>query len=288
MSELDLYEGTWKLAQRVHQTPFTPKALQGKPESVLACVLYGRELGLGPMQSLNSIHVIEGRASASPELMRALVANAGHRVDVTENTNDVCVLVGTRCDTQATATVRWTLDDAKSANLLGKDNWKKYPRAMLMARATSELCRILFPDVIAGLSYTPEELESINDVPRVVKAEIIDIVSISGSSPYHATEESDVGSDSFVVPEVSIEQSKAAELLMQEFPGAEIVEEVELLDSKTIEERKRQMKAWGAWPRVRAIAAPIARGEGLEIPQNIDDLLNNHVLFTMVAKALDK
>lgn len=285
MSELDLYEGTWKLAQRVHQTPFTPKALQGKPESVLACVLYGRELGLGPMQSLNSIHVIEGRASASPELMRALVANAGHRVDVTENTNDTCVLVGTRCDTQATATVRWTLDDAKSANLLGKDNWKKYPRAMLMARATSELCRILFPDVIAGLSYTPEELESINDTPQVVKAEIIDIVSSSGSSPFHQVEESDVGSGS---SSVSIEESKAVELIMQEFPGAEVVEEVELLDSRTIDERKRQMKAWGAWPRVRAIAVPIARGEGLKIPQNIDDLLNNHVLFTMVAKALDK
>ena len=43
------YEMMWKVSQRVTNTPFVPKALQGKPESVLACILYGAEMGIGPI-----------------------------------------------------------------------------------------------------------------------------------------------------------------------------------------------------------------------------------------------
>jgi hypothetical protein len=154
----DLWNSGWRLAQRIATTPFVPAALRGKPESVLAAILTGDELGIGPMQSLSSIHVIDGRPAASPELMRALVARRGHTITVTEWTDQSVTLAGTRTDTGSSAKVTWTLDDARRAGLAGKDNWKKYPRAMLLARATGELCRALFPDVIAGLSYTPDEM----------------------------------------------------------------------------------------------------------------------------------
>jgi hypothetical protein len=298
MSNVEIYESTWKLANRVHQTPFVPKAMQGKPEHVLACVLYGNELGLGPMQSLNSIHVIEGRAAASPELMRALVAKAGHRIDVTENTNDTCVMKGTRFDTGAEATVTWTLEDAKNANLTGKDNWKKYPRAMLVARATSELCRLLFPDIIAGLSYTPEEMESVaatekatvtysrepDEAAPAIIEERLTHVDAHGS-PDHEV----VGPEPEIKAEVTGPTTDdPIQLVMEHFPGSELIDEAELVDSKTPEERRAEMKSWGAWPRVRALAIPLARAEGLEPPANIDDLVNNHVLYTIVAKQMGK
>lgn len=292
MSEVEIYESMWKVAQRVHQTPFVPKSMMGKPEHVLACVLYGNELGLGPMQALNSIHVIEGRAAASPELMRALVAKAGHRIDVTENTNEACTMKGSRVDTGAEATVRWSLEDAKNAGLQGKDNWRKYPRAMLVARATSELCRLLFPDVIAGLSYTPEEVESFSSVTTVTPLQNEKLDS-PAPTPSDDIVDAVIIETDIVPPTVSPEPeehspsaasgSDAVQMVLDAFPGSEVVD-AELVDSKTIEQRRAEMKRWGNWNKIRAIAMPIARGEGLPVPENIDDFVHQHTLYTLVAK----
>jgi hypothetical protein len=162
-----------RLTARIHNTPFVSREMRGKPDVVLAAILYGQEIGLGPMQSLNSIHVIDGRPAAAPELMRALVNRAGHKIVVDEATTDHVTLTGTRKDNGATATVSWSMADAQRAKLAGRGAWITYPRAMLLARATSELCRMLFPDVVAGLSYTPEEASAIEgqlwqpDVPLV-------------------------------------------------------------------------------------------------------------------------
>lgn len=294
MSDVELYESTWKLAQRVQKTPFVPKSMMGNPEHILACVLYGNELGLGPMQSLNSIHVIEGRAAASPELMRALVAKAGHRIDVTENSNEACTMKGSRADTGAEATVRWTLDDAKNANLQGKDNWKKYPRAMLVARTTSELCRLLFPDIIAGLSYTPEEVESFSLAPTVTPARREELDSPPPSEEIVDADivEPDIGSpivspDSEVVIEAATSESDAIAMVLEAFPGSSVVD-AELVDSKTIDQRRAEIKSWGNWNKIRALAMPIARGEGLPVPNNVDDFLHQHTLYTLVAKHFNK
>ena len=180
-----LWDSSWRLAQRIAATPFVPSAFLGKPESVLAAILYGHELGLGPMQALSSIHVIQGKPSASPELMRALIARAGHRIDVTEATDERVVLHGSRRDTGAEATVTWTIADANRAGLVtAGGSWKKYPRAMLLARATSELARMIFFDVTMGLSYTPEEVASIGGteweplVDPIDDSDIVDAVLV--------------------------------------------------------------------------------------------------------------
>ena len=155
------WNAAWKLARRIHNTPFVPKGLRGDGNAVMACILTGEEFGLGPMQSLRMINIIEGRPSLSAEMMRALVNRAGHRVDVVESKADRVTLAGLRKDTGAKAVATWTLADAKRADLTRNPAWGKYPRSMLLARATSELCRMLFPDVIGGL-YTPEETAAIS------------------------------------------------------------------------------------------------------------------------------
>lgn len=154
-----IIEPSWTLAERIAKTDFVPSALRGKPEAVLAAILTGNELGLPPMTAINKIHVIEGRPSLSAEVMRALVQAAGHEIWLEESNTTKATVGGRRRDTSNASYITWTIDDANRANLGGKQNWKRYPRAMLVARATGELCRFLFSDVLAGISYTVEEVE---------------------------------------------------------------------------------------------------------------------------------
>jgi hypothetical protein len=107
------------------------------------------------------LYVVKGNVGISATMMRALVRRAGHRVSAIEKTNERCTLEGERRDTREVERVTWSLEDAGRANLLKEKEgaaWQMYPRRMLFARATSELCDSLFADVLVGFSYTPEEL----------------------------------------------------------------------------------------------------------------------------------
>lgn len=158
-SSLDVAPQAWKIAEKIANTEMVPTALRGRPEAVLAIMLAGHEAGIQPMQSLQKIHIIEGRPAMAAELMRALVLQHGHELIYEEVTITRCKAAGRRRGSERWTTVTWTMDDAKRGGLDRKANWVKWPRAMLIARSTAELCRMIFPDVLAGISYTVEELE---------------------------------------------------------------------------------------------------------------------------------
>ena len=161
------------LAEVICNTELVPPPLRGRPDGVVAVVLAGHELGLGPMQSLQTIDLIQGRPSLSPEGMRALILSHGHTlvVEATEEAATVSCRRREWSDDQWAA-FTFSMADAKRAGLTEKENWKKYPRAMLTARATSEAARAVFADVIAGLSYTPEEIESSGDFVPIPPADV--------------------------------------------------------------------------------------------------------------------
>jgi hypothetical protein len=123
--------------------------------------MYGDEIGIGPMTALQGVHIIEGRPFMSAELMRALVLGAGHRMRVIESTGTRCVVMGWRREdvpyTEAQGIrVEWTIEMARAAGLAGRGSWHRYPRALLLARASADLCRMAFADVVRGLGHIPE------------------------------------------------------------------------------------------------------------------------------------
>ena len=55
----------------------------------------------------------------------------------------------------------WTIDRAVKMGLAGKDNWKRMPQSMLMARATTEIVRMIASDLLFGLASTEEMLDEV-------------------------------------------------------------------------------------------------------------------------------
>lgn len=135
-----------------------PKQYRNSPANVLVAVEYGRALGLEPMAAIQGIHVVEGKPTASAQLIGALVRMAGHILRVTGDDTQATATIRRKDDPDFEFTATWTMQRAAKAGLAGKGSWAKYPAAMLKARAVTEVARDACPEVLAGVAYTAEEL----------------------------------------------------------------------------------------------------------------------------------
>lgn len=147
-----------RVAQTLVQSSFVPASFKGNAIEATAAILAGAEIGLQPMAALKSFDVIQGVAAPRALTLRAVVQSKGHEVELVESTTTRCRMKGRRRGSQSWQSVDWTIDRAKQLGVTGKDNWKKQPQAMLLARATSEICRLIAADAILGIGYSIEEL----------------------------------------------------------------------------------------------------------------------------------
>ena len=138
-----------------------------RPEQAFTIIATGRELGLTAMQSLRSIHIIEGKPTLSADLMAALCKS---RPDVcvyfrlVESTPERATYETQRKGEPSPTRMTWTIQQAKDAGVTGKDNWRKYPDAMLRARCIAALARAVYPDLAMGI-YDPDEVADIPAAP---------------------------------------------------------------------------------------------------------------------------
>lgn len=157
------YASMLEIAERICRTEFVPRDFRNRPDAVLASIMTGRELGIGPMQALKDISIIDGRPALSASLMMALMRKGGVVVLESECTSQLARITARRSDTGETMTVEWTYADAekirqKGKALTAKDNWVNYPADMLWARCVGRLARRLAPDILGGMGYSAEEV----------------------------------------------------------------------------------------------------------------------------------
>jgi hypothetical protein len=146
-------------AEAVCRTSMVPAAYKGKPEEATAAILAGAELGFSPMASLRAFDNIQGVPAPKAMTLRAVVQAAGHEVRIVESTPDRAVVDGRRRGDTEWQTSIWTTDRAKLMPQYDKNpNYKHNPAAMLVARATAEVCRWVGADAIMGMPYAAEEV----------------------------------------------------------------------------------------------------------------------------------
>ena len=198
------FEGAWRIASAVCKAGMAPRGLES-PEKAMVSILHGLEVGFTPMAAMQSIAVVNGRASIWGDGALALVQASGklefHK-EWLEGEGDkrkaFCHVK--RRDDPEIKKGEFSVADAKRAGLWGKTGpWTQYPDRMLKMRARGFALRDGFSDVLRGLGIAeevqdipprditpaeeppmpPDEPEAVADVvhePEVEDAEVIEVI----------------------------------------------------------------------------------------------------------------
>lgn len=184
-----------ELAAVLYRGGLTNKSCNS-PDKLAVRIVAGFELGLSAVQSANWITVINGRAVIWGDAVPALGYSSGklahfeETFEGTEGRDDwAAVCTVRRANEEQSHTVRFSVADAKQANLWGKEGpWTEYTRRQMQMRARSWAFRDKLPDVLCGLGIAEEEM----DVP----APSVKVLGVSSHTP------ADPATDNAVTPTV--------------------------------------------------------------------------------------
>lgn len=161
------FEGAWRIASAVCKAGMAPRGLE-TAEKAMVAIMHGLEVGLTPMNALQSIAVVNGRPTIWGDGAIGLVRGSG-LLEWMEET-----VTGEGDKMVATCTVKrkgepqptkgeFSAADAKTAGLWNKQGpWQQYPKRMLKMRARAFTLRDGFADVLKGLSIK-EEVEDFHE-----------------------------------------------------------------------------------------------------------------------------
>jgi len=145
------------MADHLAKSALVPKEFRGRPADVFLAITYGIELGLPPVTVLNSISVIQGRPTLYAASMVGLCWASGlceKFVCVERSATKVTYMTKRKGNPEQS--MSFTIEEAKDANLLRNENYKKYPARMLEARCKAFLAKDVYPDVLRGMISSEE------------------------------------------------------------------------------------------------------------------------------------
>ena len=182
---LQTFADAMKFGETVANSEFAPKDFRGKPASCMLAIQAGCEIGLAPLQALQSIAVVNGRPAVFGDAALA-VAKASQVCEYVIEKIDgdgeqmVATCTAKRRGYPEPTVVRFSVADAKKAGLWGKTGpWTQYPKRMLQMRARGFALRDAFPDVLKGL-VTAEEAQ---DYPQPLPEKQAAVANVTTQPP---------------------------------------------------------------------------------------------------------
>jgi len=159
MQHAKAMNAAYELASALCKTNMVPEIYKNKPDNGAAAILYGAELGLTPIQSMQQIFVVHNTPAIYARTMVALVTARGHEVWEAESTPESVTVCGRRRGSDVVTQSTWTYERARRAGYTSNKKYDTDPQAMLYAKAATEVCRKMAPDILLGIAYSREELE---------------------------------------------------------------------------------------------------------------------------------
>ncbi len=142
------------------------------PDQALALMLVAQSENMHPATVTQDYDIIQGKACRKTHSVMARFQQMGGKVEWHQLTDSIADATFSH-PAGGSLRIEWTIEQAKKANLTGKDNWKNYPRAMLRARVIAEGVRAIYPAAIGGMMVAEEAQDAPVTEKNMGAAEVV-------------------------------------------------------------------------------------------------------------------
>lgn len=154
-------------------------------DQVYTMMLVAQSENLHPIKAVQMYSIINGMPSLKATEIQSRFQDSGGKLKWIETTNKKAVVELSHPSYDGKYTSEFTIEDATAMGLSVKDNWKKMPKQMLMARAISSGVRAVYPRCLNNM-YSEIEAQDmpINEDIDNIEVEDIETVTIEDKPNY--------------------------------------------------------------------------------------------------------
>lgn len=151
------------IAQTLQQGGVMPKGIDTVPKMVVV-LQAGREIGLAPIEALNSLYFVNGKIAMYGEAVPMQIMRAGHEIEWGKCDKNEATVTITRGDNGNSMTQTFTMIEAKERGYTSNPIYSKYPENMLKWRVLGMVSKFIAPDALRGIGIKEDmEVEVVDE-----------------------------------------------------------------------------------------------------------------------------